>query len=422
MSGIIILGAQWGDEGKGKIVDILSSKAEMVARYQGGHNAGHTVCIKEKTFILHLIPTGILRPGIRCIIGNGVAVDPRALVREIETLRENGIQVEGNLFISRKAHLILPFHQKMDIAREENKGDRKIGTTGRGIGPAYSDKMARIGIRVEDLENEDVFAEKLHDLNIKEDCQELESIYKEYLELAEKLKNYFADCSILVNNALDCGEIVLFEGAQGTLLDIDHGTYPYVTSSSCTAGGACVGLGVAPTRIKSVVGVAKAYTTRVGNGPFPTEQKNGNGAKLQSAGNEFGATTGRVRRCGWLDLVVLKYSQRINGFKTLVLTKLDVLDSFQTIPVAVAYRVRGETVTDFSFGEKSIGEVEPVYRQAKGWRCSTKGLTCFQDLPGEAKDYIRRIEDFMEVDVKIISTGPGREEAIYKENLDNWFK
>jgi adenylosuccinate synthase len=421
MSGIVILGTQWGDEGKGKIVDILSSKAAMVARYQGGHNAGHTVCIQDKTFILHLIPTGILRPGVRCVIGNGVAVDPKALVREIDLLRENGIRVEDNLYISRKAHLIFPFHQKRDLHREEAKGTRKIGTTGRGIGPAYSDKMARIGIRVEDLEDKDLLAEKLHDIASEENSEEIESIYNEYLELADRLKNFFADCSVLVNAALDRGERVIFEGAQGTLLDVDHGTYPYVTSSNCTAGGACVGLGVAPTRIHGVVGITKAYTTRVGNGPFPTEQKNGDGAKLQTVGNEFGATTGRVRRCGWLDLVVLKYSRRLNDFKTIVLTKLDVLDSFQTIPVAIAYRIRGEKITDFSFDETLIEEAEPIYRQVKGWESSTKGLTSFEGLPTEARDYIRMIEDFLEVEVKIISTGPGREEAIFKENLDCLF-
>lgn len=423
MNSLIILGAQWGDEGKGKIVDILSSGAAMVARYQGGHNAGHTVCIGDKTFILHLIPTGILRSEVRCVIGNGVAVDPRALVGEIETLKENGIAVKGNFFISRKAHLILPFHQKMDLCREENKGEKKIGTTGRGIGPAYSDKMARVGVRVEDLEDADVFAEKLHDAAREEDGQEFEATYREYLKLAETLKQYFSDCSVLVNNALDRGEKVLFEGAQGVLLDVDHGTYPYVTSSNCSAGGACVGLGVAPTRIQGVMGVVKAYTTRVGNGPFPTEQKNGNGAKLQSVGGEYGATTGRKRRCGWLDLVVLKYSRRINDFRNIALTKIDVLDSFDTIPVAVAYRVRGETVTDFSFDGRFINEVEPVYREIKGWKCSTKGITRFEDLPEEAQDYIHLIEDHLEVDAAIISTGPGREETIIRKNLslDSWF-
>ena len=421
MSGIVVLGAQWGDEGKGKIVDILSSKATMVARYQGGHNAGHTVCIKDKTFILHLIPTGILRPGVRCVIGNGVTVDPRALVGEIDILQDNGVRVKDNLFISRKAHLILPFHQKRDLCGEENRGAGKIGTTGRGIGPAYADKMSRIGIRVEDLEDAAVFADKLRELAGKENYNEVESVCQEYLKLAGRLKEYFTDCSILINNALDKGEKVLFEGAQGTLLDVDHGSYPYVTSSNCTAGGACVGLGVAPTRIRNVMGVAKAYTTRVGNGPFPTEQKNGNGEKLQSIGNEYGATTGRVRRCGWLDLVVLKYAKRINDFKTIFLTKLDVLDSFQTIPVAVSYRIGGEVVTDFSFDGR-LGEVEPVYRQAKGWGCSTKGVTCFQDLPTEARDYIHLIEDFLEVEIKIISTGPKRQETIFKNNLDSLFK
>ncbi len=422
MSGIVILGTQWGDEGKGKIVDILSSRVAMVARYQGGHNAGHTVCIGDKTFILHLIPTGILRPGVRCVIGNGVTIDPKALVNEIETLKGNGIQIEGSLFISRKAHLILPFHQKRDLRREENKGAKKIGTTGRGIGPAYSDKMARTGLRVEDLQYPDVFAEKMREIAGEEDSGEVESVCREYLRLGERLKEYFADCSILVNAAIDKGDMVLFEGAQGTLLDVDHGTYPYVTSSNCTAGGACVGLGVPPTRIGKVVGVAKAYTTRVGNGPFPTEQKNGAGNVLQSEGKEFGATTGRRRRCGWLDLVVLKYSQRLNGFDSIVLTKMDVLDSFQTIPVATAYRIRGETVADFSFDEGLIGGAEPVYRQVKGWNCATKGITDLEDLPTEAKDYIRFIEDFLEVDIKIISTGPGRDETIFKENLDNWLK
>ncbi len=422
MNVIVILGTQWGDEGKGKIVDILSSKVEMVARFQGGHNAGHTVCIGDKTFILHLIPTGVLRAGVRCVIGNGVAIDPKALVDEIETLKKSGIQIEGSLFISRKAHLILPFHQKRDMRREEIKGAKKIGTTGRGIGPAYSDKMARTGLRVEDLQYPDIFAEKLGELAGEEDPGEIEAVCEEYLRLGEELKGYFADCSILVNAAIDKGEKVLLEGAQGTLLDVDHGTYPYVTSSNCTAGGACVGLGVAPTRIGKVVGVAKAYTTRVGNGPFPTEQINGDGDTLQSEGKEFGATTGRRRRCGWLDLVVLKYSQRLNGFDSIVLTKMDVLDSFQTIPVATAYRVRGETVTDFSFDAGLLDEVEPVYRQLKGWNCATKGITDYKDLPAEAKDYIRFIEDFLEVDVKIISTGPGRDETIFKENLDNWLK
>ena len=348
MSNIVVVGAQWGDEGKGKIVDLLTESADVVARYQGGHNAGHTVKIKEKEFILHLIPSGILHKGKTCIIGNGVVVDPKALIDEIEGLKKSKISVVKRLFISGRAHVIMPYHNVLDGAHENSKGKKKIGTTGRGIGPAYVDKMSRVGIRMADLLDPVGFKKKLKlnlaDVNFllankyKTKKISVKKVYDEYMEYAEYLKPFITDTVVLVNELMEKGKNVLFEGAQGTLLDIDHGTYPFVTSSNACSGGACTGLGVGPKSIDGVLGIVKAYATRVGSGPFPTELHNKLGEKLRLDGGEYGATTGRARRCGWLDLIALKHTIRINGFTSLALTKLDVLDGLDKIQVCVGYK------------------------------------------------------------------------------------
>ncbi|HEC96583.1 MAG TPA: adenylosuccinate synthase [Nitrospirae bacterium] len=419
---VVILGAQWGDEGKGKIVDSLTDKADVVARFQGGHNAGHTVVINDEKFVLHLIPSGILHSGKLCLIGNGVVINPEALIEEMEGLEKRGVKLNGSLRISRNAHLIMPYHIAIEREKEALKGNRKIGTTGRGIGPAYMDKMARTGIRVTDLYYPAVFRDKLQ-ANLKDinyilknlygtETFDVEDIYSEYMCYAEKLKEYIDDTDILVNRALDEGGNVLFEGAQGTLLDIDHGTYPYVTSSSATAGGACTGLGVGPTRIDVVLGVAKAYTTRVGGGPFTTEIHDALGEEIREQGGEFGATTGRPRRCGWLDMVVLRHAVRVNGLTGLVLTKLDILDGFDTIKVCFGYRYKGKTLEEFPSELPVIEECEPIYREFKGWNESTLGVTEFVELPENARAYIKMIEETLGINIDIISTGQKREDII----------
>ncbi len=422
MSVIVIVGAQWGDEGKGKIVDVLTEKADIVARYQGGHNAGHTVVINNKKFVLHLIPSGILHKNTVCIIGNGVVVEPQALIKEITDLRKRSIKVSGNLLLSRNAHLIMPYHLALDFASEKTKGKKSIGTTGRGIGPTYSDKMARIGLRVGDLLSPEVFQEKLK-TNLKNVNFLLKNLYKmpvfnakkifdEYMGYAGTLHKYITDTDIIINTAIAKKKNLLLEGAQGTLLDIDHGTYPFVTSSNSIAGGACTGLGIGPTMITGVIGIVKAYTTRVGSGPFPTELHDAIGKRMREKGGEFGATTGRPRRCGWLDTVILKHSTAVNGFSGIVITKLDILDGLDTIKICTSYKYKGKTLTDMPKDLAILENCTPVYEEFKGWQESTEGITEFRKLPAQAQAYIRKIEELIGVKTVIISTGQKRDELI----------
>jgi adenylosuccinate synthase len=422
MPALVVIGTQWGDEGKGKIVDLLSEQADGVVRYQGGHNAGHTVVLGQETFILHLIPSGILHPGKRCVIGNGVVVDPAALIEEAGHLEKRGIPIRGRLHVSSTAHLIMPYHKAIDKESERLKGARRIGTTGRGIGPAYVDKMARIGIRVGDLLEPDLFREKLAanliEMNFlleqtyKTERFDLEKVYREYMGYANEIRDYNVDTTGLLNQWIDEGKRILFEGAQGTHLDVDHGTYPFVTSSSATAGGACTGTGVGPTRISAVVGVVKAYTTRVGSGPFPTELKDDTGVQLQERGHEFGATTGRARRCGWFDAVLVRYAVRINGLIGVAVTKLDVMDACQEINLCVGYRFRGKTYHDMPSSLTVQGSCEPIYETMEGWRSSTTGIQRYEQLPVRAKDYLSRLEERIGCRIFLISTGTKREEAI----------
>lgn len=422
MPNIVVVGLQWGDEGKGKIVDYLSERADVVARFQGGHNAGHTVVIKNEKFILHLIPSGVLYKNKKYLIGNGVVIDPAALIEEIKGLEARGVRISRNLFISKNAHVIMPYHVALDRESEKLRGKRSIGTTGRGIGPAYCDKIGRTGIRMADLLYPDVFREKV-DAHLLHVNFLLEHLYKagtfsadqicsEYMGYAEKLSPYIADTDIIINETIAAKGNVLCEGAQGTLLDIDHGTYPYVTSSNAIAGGACTGLGVGPTKISRVLGVVKAYTTRVGSGPFPTEIKDTLGETLREKGGEYGATTGRPRRCGWLDTVILKHSARINGATGIALTKLDILDGLHSIKICTAYRHGGKLYNEFPKEMNVFEECEPVYEEMKGWQTSTLGIREFGELPKTAKDYIKAIERMLGVRVHIISTGQRRNELI----------
>jgi len=418
---IIVLGAQWGDEGKGKVVDLFSEKFSIVARYQGGHNAGHTVFIGDRKFVLKLIPSGILRPGVRAVIGNGVVLDPTALIEEMEALERAGIDVKKQLAISNRAHVIFPFHRIVE-KMSEGRGDRvPIGTTSRGIGPCYEDKIGRRGIRIADLYEPDAFC-AMYTL-LAEDKQLLaqtfgiqetidyEQIRDEYLKLADKIRPMVCDTAQLLNDAIRAGQRVLFEGAQGTMLDVDHGTYPFVTSSSATAGGACTGAGVPPTAIHGVIGVSKAYTTRVGSGPFPTELHGETGEQIRKAGNEYGAVTGRPRRCGWFDVPLLRYTAMINGFSSLVITKLDVLDEFEKIEVCTGYR--GITSMPATF--RALEAAEPVYETLPGWQSPTRGLTRREELPPRARDYLNFLSDRVGVEVGCISTGPERDETILIE-------
>jgi adenylosuccinate synthase len=442
MANIVVVGAQWGDEGKGKIVDLLTEDADAVARYQGGHNAGHTVMIRNEQFILHLIPSGILHSGKTCIIGNGVVIDPKSLIEEIEALKRRKIKIGRNLFISGRAHVIMPYHTILEGKHEESKGAKKIGTTGRGIGPAYVDKMSRTGIRMIDLLDSKGFKEKL-EINLSEINFLLEKkykykklsvqkVYSEYMKYAEYLAPFITDTVVLTNKLIDSGMNVLFEGAQGTLLDIDHGTYPYVTSSSASAGGVCTGLGVSPKKIDGILGIMKAYTTRVGGGPFPTELKDKLGEEIRLKGGEYGATTGRPRRCGWLDAVALKHAIRINGFTGVALTKLDVLDGLDKIKVCVAYRykdpdgrydhrkkARTSRLTDFPQQVNILTVCEPVYKELEGWKESTKGVTKLKDLPKQARAYMDYLEELLNVRIDLISTGQKRNEVIIVKNPFN---
>ena len=433
MPNIVSVGAQWGDEGKGKIVDVLAPHVGVVVRYQGGNNAGHTVVVGREKFVLQTIPSGILHPGVRCVIGCGVVIDPASLIEEMESLVQRGVSLDGNLYISKNAHLIMPYHPALDRASESQAGKRRIGTTGKGVGPAYADKAARIGIRMADLLDEQLFREKL-EFNIQQKNRLLREIYDEqtftvdsilgtYLRYAGWLAPYVTDTALLLHRWIEAGHSILFEGAQGTMLDIDHGTYPFITSSSTTSGGASTGTGVPPTKIHGVLGVAKAYSTRVGGGPFPTEMKGTLAEHIRARGNEYGSTTGRPRRCGWFDGVVLRYATRINGFDTVALTKLDVLDQCETVRVCTGYRWRGDVITDFPEEETAMGELEPVYEDISGWMSSTVGAKNEVDLPAKARRYLERLEELIGVPFCLISTGAQRDETILCEDspLLRWY-
>jgi adenylosuccinate synthase len=426
MPNLIIIGTQWGDEGKGKIVDILARDADVVVRFQGGSNAGHTVVNDSDTFVFHLIPSGILYRGKLCVIGNGVIVDPGSLIEEMDRLQAKGVKIGKNFVISQRAHLILPYHKAIEKASEQSKGSRRIGTTGRGIGPSYADKMARIGIRVGDLLNPPLFRRKLEENLAEMNCFlerlyqvggfELEKVFQQYMGYAERLKGYIGDAALLLNQAVDRGKDVLFEGAQGTHLDVDFGTYPYVTSSSAAAGGACTGTGVGPTKIDSVMGVAKAYTTRVGSGPFPTELNDQVGGGLQERGKEFGATTGRPRRCGWFDGVVVRYATRVNGLDSLAVTKLDVLDGCKELKLCTGYKHGGRLYREMPADIQVLTECEPVYETLPGWSTATTGITAYKALPREAKRYLDRVEELAGCRIDIISTGSKRRDTIILRN------
>ncbi|MDJ0744235.1 MAG: adenylosuccinate synthase [Xenococcaceae cyanobacterium MO_167.B27] len=425
MANVIVIGAQWGDEGKGKITDLLSSSADVVVRSQGGVNAGHTVVVAGQTFKLHLIPSGILYPDTECIIGSGTVIDPEVVIEEMEQLKKLGVTID-NLYISQTAHITMPYHRSIDRASEERRGDYKIGTTGRGIGPTYADKSERTGVRVLDLMDSKLLPEKLEwTINYKNVI--LEKLYnlppldpkeviKEYLKYAEYLRPYVIDSSLKIYEAVKKKKNILFEGAQGTLLDLDHGTYPYVTSSNPIAGGACVGSGVGPTIIDRVIGVAKAYTTRVGEGPFPTELTEEIGQLLGDRGAEFGTTTGRSRRCGWFDAVIGRYAVRINGLDCLAITKLDVLDTLEEIKVCVAYEIDGETCYHFPSNASHFANCKPVYKTLPGWQQPTTECRTLEDLPQQALDYLKFLAELMEVPIAIISLGASRDQTIIVED------
>ncbi|MBF0473134.1 MAG: adenylosuccinate synthase [Nitrospirae bacterium] len=424
MSNIVVVGTQWGDEGKGKIIDCLTEGAEVVARSQGGHNAGHTVYVNGKKFILHLIPSGILHQDKLCIIGNGVVINPKALIEEIDDLTSNNIKVGDNLKISKNAHVIMPYHEALDGKKELTMGSKKIGTTGRGIGPTYMDKASRNGIRMSDLLWPDLFKEKLnanlYEVNITLERLynappfDVDAIFEQYMKYKDRIESYLADVTVLMDDCIKSRKKILYEGAQGTLLDIDHGTYPYVTSSNASVGGAMSGLGVGPKCVDEIYGVTKAYTTRVGGGPFPTELLDETGQRLQQTGSEFGATTGRARRCGWLDLVVLKHSRRVNSLTGLVITKLDILDGFKKIQVCTGYKYKNSVLTDFPSEISILENCTPVYEEFDGWDKPVLGIKEFGNLPNKAHDYIKMIEDRVNVPVVIVSTGQSREDIIFK--------
>ena len=420
---LAVLGAQWGDEGKGKIVDLLTPRFDIVARYQGGHNAGHTVYVNGTKFVLRLIPSGILHPGITCVIGNGVVVDPQALFAEVDELKKNGIDVGNRLVVSDKAHLILPYHRDLDLLAEARRGERKIGTTSRGIGPAYEDKIARRGIRVGDLADarnlEQLIRDNVAARNrlVHDSTMDPLAVLADLLKHGERLRPWVRDVSLLLNESMAAGKSVLFEGAQGTLLDIDHGTYPYVTSSNATAGGICTGLGIGPRTIGHIVGVVKAYTTRVGEGPLPTELSGEMGNRLRDSGNEYGAVTGRPRRCGWYDAVAARYSVRINGLDGLALTKLDVLDGLERIDICTSYTCGSRTLTEFPSDVAQLAACQPVYESMPGWTAPTKGVRTFEQLPDAARKYVARLEEVTGVPAAIISTGSERDDTIFRSNV-----
>ncbi len=418
----VIVGTQWGDEGKGKIIDVLSRRADIIVRFQGGNNAGHTIVVNNQQFILHLIPSGVLHKGKICVIGNGVVVDPQVLLEEIKNLQKRGINIGNNLKISDQVHLIFPYHKIIDSLREAKKATRRIGTTGRGIGPCYADKINRCGIRLVDLLDRDVFREKLK-LTLAEKNEifrkiyrhrgfSFKKIYDEYLNYAEKIRKYVFDCAEFLNAAIKKGKNILFEGAQGTVLDVDFGTYPYVTSSSATAGGACIGTGISPVDIDKIIGVAKAYTTRVGRGPFPTQFSQKLMEKIRHKGKEFGATTGRPRRCGWFDAVAVRRSITVNHPAEIAITKLDVLDELKKIKICTAYKYKDKIYQGFPASIKVLENCQPLYEEHPGWLKDSSGVTRFKDLPLNARRYIKRLEKLLQVKVGMISVGSEREQII----------
>ena len=429
MSTLVVVGSQWGDEGKGKITDLLSEEADIIVRYQGGCNAGHTVVKGDEQYIFHLIPSGILHEGVKCLIGNGVVVDPQSLLQEIESLKKKNIEIDGNLLIDFKAHIVLPYHKSLDEIKETKRGKNKIGTTKRGIGPAYVDKIARIGIRMIDLIDEKSLSKKLeNNLNEKNSIfeklyglkisnQEKKDIVKKYREYGQLLKKYVTDISLYLNQAIDEDKKILFEGAQGTLLDIDHGTFPYVTSSNPIAGGACIGTGVGPTKIDRVMGITKAYTTRVGRGPFPTEMQGELEEYIRQKGGEFGATTGRPRRCGWFDMILVNYAVRINGMDSMVITKIDVLSDFDKIKICTSYKYNGKMIKEFPVDLKTLQKCIPVYEEMEGWKGNISQITKYEDLPRQSRAYISRIEELVRTKVVIVSVGPKRSQTIIRENV-----
>jgi len=427
MSAIVVIGTQWGDEGKGKIVDNLAENADVVVRYQGGNNAGHTVIVNGQEFKLHLLPSGILYKGKTCIVGNGVVIDPQVMLKEIKNMQEKGIDTAG-LKVSDRAHVIMPFHRLLDEVEETSRGEYKIGTTKRGIGPCYMDKNARCGIRMVDLMDEEEFSEKLKRLLESKnhllkavygvDGFDYQAVRKEYLEYAEALRPYVTDTSVVLNDAIKAGKKVLFEGAQATLLDLDHGTYPYVTSSNPIAGGACVGAGIGPTKISKTVGVVKAYTTRVGEGPFPTELNDKTGDLIRERGHEYGTTTGRPRRCGWLDATVIRYAGMVSGLDYLAITRLDILDGLETLKICVGYKYKGEMIPGFPASLKVLAQVEPVFEELPGWTESTSGIRNYDALPLNARRYVERISEVSGVAIGVVSVGPQRDQTI---NLVDFF-
>ena len=423
MPNVVIVGTQWGDEGKGKIVHLMTDRFDIVARYQGGHNAGHTVTIHEEKYVLHLIPSGILHPEKVCVIGNGVVVDPAALEEELKMLKD--FQLNDRLLISNRSHLIMPYHRAVEAAEENRLAERQIGTTSRGIGPCYEDKVGRRGIRLGDLSDPELFKAKL-ETNVALKNEILTNVYKvepldpgqiyvSYMKMAPKILSFMTDTAEYLNGAIRSGKSILFEGAQGTLLDVDHGTYPYVTSSNATAGGACIGTGVAPSGIDGIIGIAKAYTTRVGGGPFPTELTDKTGEHIQSKGDEFGASTGRPRRCGWFDAVVVRYACLINNIDTLVVTKLDVLDELDEIKICVGYQREGKDLGHFPTQMNVLEEITPTYETHPGWRTDTSQIHDYDALPKAARDYLDRISNLIQTDISIISIGPERDETIILE-------
>jgi adenylosuccinate synthase len=427
MANVVVIGAQWGDEGKGKVVDIYTEFADDVVRYQGGNNAGHTLVVGDEKVVLHLIPSGILHDGKRCVIGNGVVLDPEVFIMEITRLKANGyLKDDKALLLSEALHIIMPYHKRIDIAREKKSGAKKIGTTGRGIGPAYEDKIGRRGIRLMDLLDEKTFTRKVQEVLEEKNLilEQLlgahpftfEEIHNEYMGYAEILRKYAADTSLILHQDIRAGKSILFEGAQGTLLDVDHGTYPYVTSSSTCSGGACTGSGVSPREIHEVIGISKAYATRVGSGPFPTELDDVAGDSLRNAGNEFGATTGRPRRCGWFDALVARYAVRVNGLSGIAITKLDVLSGLDTIKVCIGYRFRDTVLHEIPASLEIMEQCTPIYEELPGWSEDLTGAKSLAELPQNARDYVTRIGELAGAEIVLVSIGPRRSETIVLRN------
>lgn len=427
MANVVIVGAQWGDEGKGKVVDIYTEYADDIVRYQGGNNAGHTLVVGTEKVVLHLIPSGILHEGKRCMIGNGVVLDPEVFIKEIVKLKESGrLQDDSCLLLSESLHIIMPYHKRIDIAREAKSGDKKIGTTGRGIGPCYEDKIGRRGIRLMDLLNREVFARKLKEFLVEknfllqtmlgESPCDYDAILAEYNGYAEVLRKYVADTALILSKDLQAGKKVLFEGAQGTLLDVDYGTYPYVTSSSTCVGGVCTGSGIGPREIHEIIGISKAYVTRVGSGPFPTELFDADGDQLREAGGEFGSTTGRPRRCGWFDAMVLRYAVRINGLTGIALTKLDVLSGFDSIKICTGYTLNGKPLETLPAALEAFENCQPVYEEMPGWHSDITGATTFEELPANARAYVHRLQELSGCPIVLVSVGPRRDQTIILRN------